>query len=335
MSERVTILGAGSWGTALALHCSRVGHQVHLWGRDRALVDAMARDRENAAYLAGIPLEDGVRPTASIETALADASLVIAAVPSHGMRHVIQRAAPLLRPGAVLVSATKGLEADSLARMSVVMADETGGRHPIAVLSGPSFALEVARGLPTAVVVASAHAEATTRVQDALKGPALRLYGSDDVTGVEFGGALKNVIAIAAGVVEGLGIGHNAMAALITRGLVEMSRLACAEGSRRETLAGLSGLGDLVLTCTGDLSRNRQVGIELGRGRALPDILSHMKMVAEGVRTTGVALALGVRHGVELPLAARMAAVLDGRTTAREAVEVLMLRPQRSETDHA
>lgn len=335
MSERVTILGAGSWGTALALHCSRVGHQVHLWGRDRALVDAMARDRENAAYLAGIPLEDGVRPTASIETALADASLVIAAVPSHGMRHVIRRAAPLLRPGAVLVSATKGLEAESLARMSVVMADETGGRHPIAVLSGPSFALEVARGLPTAVVVASAHAEATTRVQDALKGPALRLYGSDDVTGVEFGGALKNVIAIAAGVVEGLGIGHNAMAALITRGLVEMSRLACAEGSRRETLAGLSGLGDLVLTCTGDLSRNRQVGIELGRGRALPDILSHMKMVAEGVRTTGVALALGVRHGVELPLAARMAAVLDGRTTAREAVEVLMLRPQRSETDHA
>lgn len=335
MSERVTILGAGSWGTALALHCSRVGHEVHLWGRDRALMDALARDRENAAYLEGIRLEHGVRPTASIETALAAASLVIAAVPSHGMRHVIQRAAPLLRPGAVLVSATKGLEADSLARMSVVMADETGGRHPIAVLSGPSFALEVARGLPTAVVVASANPEATTRVQDALKGPALRLYGSDDVTGVEFGGALKNVIAIAAGVVEGLGIGHNATAALITRGLVEMSRLACAEGSRRETLAGLSGLGDLVLTCTGDLSRNRQVGIELGRGRALPDILSHMKMVAEGVRTTGVALALGVRHGVELPLAARMAAVLDGRTTAREAVEVLMLRPQRSETDRA
>ena len=238
-------------------------------------------------------------------------------------------------PGATLVSATKGLESDSLDRMSQIMAEETGAGHPIAVLSGPSFALEVARGLPTAVVVASADPAATIRVQDCLKGPALRLYASDDVTGVEFGGALKNVIAIAAGVVEGLGIGNNAMAALITRGLVEMSRLACAEGSRRDTLAGLSGLGDLVLTCTGDLSRNRRVGIELGRGRALHDILSQMKMVAEGVRTTGAALALGARHGVELPLAAQMSAVLEGRTTAREAVESLMLRPQRSETDRA
>jgi glycerol-3-phosphate dehydrogenase (NAD(P)+) len=182
-------------------------------------------------------------------------------------------------------------------------------------------------------VVASSSAEATRRVQETLKGPALRLYDSDDVTGVEFGGALKNVIAIAAGVVEGLGIGHNAMAALITRGLVEMSRLACAEGSRRETLAGLSGLGDLVLTCTGDLSRNRRVGIELGRGRSLDEILSETRMVAEGVRTTQAALALGAQHGVELPLAAQMAAVLEGRTTALSAVEALMLRPQRSETD--
>jgi len=215
------------------------------------------------------------------------------------------------------------------------MAEETGADRPIAVLSGPSFALEVARGLPTAVVVASMRSDAARRVQDTLKGPALRLYGSDDVTGVEFGGALKNVIAIAAGVVEGLGIGHNAMAALITRGLVEMSRLASAEGSRRETLAGLSGLGDLVLTCTGDLSRNRGVGIELGRGRALSDILSETRMVAEGVRTTVAALALGARHGVELPLAAQMSAVLEGRTSARNAVEMLMLRPQRSEADHS
>jgi glycerol-3-phosphate dehydrogenase (NAD(P)+) len=202
------------------------------------------------------------------------------------------------------------------------------------VLSGPSFALEVARGLPTAVVVASTTADAAAAVQHALKGATLRLYASDDVTGVEFGGALKNVIAIAAGVVEGLGIGHNAMAALITRGLVEMSRLACAEGSRRETLAGLSGLGDLVLTCTGDLSRNRRVGIELGRGRSLSDILAETRMVAEGVRTTGAALALGARHGVELPLAAQMAAVLEGETSARAAVETLMLRPPRAENDH-
>jgi glycerol-3-phosphate dehydrogenase (NAD(P)+) len=188
--------------------------------------------------------------------------------------------------------------------------------------------------MPTAVVVASTKADAAAAVQHALKGTTLRLYASDDVTGVEFGGALKNVIAIAAGVVEGLGIGHNAMAALITRGLVEMSRLACAEGSRRETLAGLSGLGDLVLTCTGDLSRNRRVGIELGRGRPLRDILAETRMVAEGVRTTGAALALGARHGVELPLAAQMAAVLEGEASARAAVETLMLRPQRAENDH-
>jgi glycerol-3-phosphate dehydrogenase (NAD(P)+) len=335
MSERIAILGAGSWGTALAVHCARIGHDVRLWGRDAALMDEIACARENAAYLPKIRVADGVMPTASLEAALADAPIVIAAVPSHGMRHVLQRAAPVLRKGAILVSATKGLETDSLDRMSQLMAEEIGAGHPIAVLSGPSFALEVARGMPTAVVVASADPKATTRVQDSLKGPALRLYASDDVTGVEFGGALKNVIAIAAGVVEGLGIGHNAMAALITRGLVEMSRLACAEGSRRETLAGLSGLGDLVLTCTGDLSRNRHVGIELGRGRTLQEILSQTKMVAEGVRTTGAALALGARRGVELPLAAQMSAVLEGRTTAREAVEVLMLRPQRSETDHS
>jgi glycerol-3-phosphate dehydrogenase (NAD(P)+) len=334
-SERITVLGAGSWGTALAVHCARIGHEVHLWGRDAALMADIARTRANAAYLPGITLDPLVVPTPSLETALADASIVIAAVPSHGMRLVLRAAAPRLREGAVLVSATKGLETDSLARMSQVAQQETGPDRLVAVLSGPSFALEVARGLPTAVVVASTQQEAATRVQDTLKGPALRLYGSDDVTGVEFGGALKNVIAIAAGVVEGLGIGHNAMAALITRGLVEMSRLASAEGSRRETLAGLSGLGDLVLTCTGDLSRNRHVGIELGRGRALPEILAGTRMVAEGVRTTVAALALGARHGVELPLAAQMSAVLEGRASARSAVEALMLRPQRSEADHA
>jgi len=333
VSERIAVLGAGSWGTALAVHCARIGHAVDLWGRDASLMRDIVQTHANTAYLPGVTLAPSIAPTASLETALADATLVIAAVPSHGMRNVLRAAAPFLGRGAVLVSATKGLETDSLARMSQVAADETGPDRPIAVLSGPSFALEVARGMPTAVVVASADADTAARVQHTLKGPALRLYGSDDVTGVEFGGALKNVIAIAAGVVEGLGIGHNAMAALITRGLVEMSRLASAEGSRRETLAGLSGLGDLVLTCTGDLSRNRHVGIELGRGRPLGDILSETRMVAEGVRTTAAALALGQRHGVELPLAAQMAAVLDGRTPARQAVEALMLRPQRSELD--
>ena len=334
MSERIVVLGAGSWGTALAIHCARVGHDVRLWGRDPALIDQIVATRRNPRYLADAPIGSAVQATSSLAVALEGEPIVIATVPSHGMRNVLREARPFLAPGAVLVSATKGLETTSLARMSAVIAEEAPG-HPVAVLSGPSFAAEVARGLPTAVVVASTDPSATARVQERLKGPTFRLYGSDDVAGVEFGGALKNVIAIAAGVVEGLGIGHNAMAALITRGLVEMSRLACAEGSRRETLAGLSGLGDLVLTCTGNQSRNRHVGIELGRGRALPDILAETRMVAEGVRTTGAALALGARHGVELPLAAQMAAVLEGRTDARSAVETLMLRPQRSESDQA
>jgi glycerol-3-phosphate dehydrogenase (NAD(P)+) len=334
MSERIAILGAGSWGTALAVHCARVGHDVRLWGRDPSLMRDVAETRRNSRYLPDVAFPASILATGSLEEALDAEPMVIAAVPSHGMRQVLKDASRSLARGAVVVSATKGLEAASLARMSRVIAEELPA-HPIAVLSGPSFAAEVARGLPTAVVVASADPSAMVLVQERLKGPTFRLYGSDDVIGVEFGGALKNVIAIAAGVVEGLGIGHNAMAALITRGLVEMSRLACAEGSRRETLAGLSGLGDLVLTCTGDLSRNRHVGIELGRGRGLADILGETRMVAEGVRTTGAALALGARHGVELPLAAQMAAVLDGRTTARSAVEALMLRPQRSESDQA
>jgi glycerol-3-phosphate dehydrogenase (NAD(P)+) len=332
--ERLAILGAGSWGTALAIHNHRVGHRVRLWGRDPQLVDQMTASRENPRYMPGHVLDSSIHVTASLGDALADADLVIAAVPSHGTREVIRVARPHIRGGAILISATKGLEADSLQRMSEVIAEETGRVQPVVVLSGPSFALEVARGLPTAVVAASKDRDAVARVQDALRGPTFRLYASDDVAGVEFGGSLKNVIAIAAGVVEGLRIGHNAMAALITRGLAEMARLACKEGSRRETLAGLSGLGDLVLTCTGDLSRNRRVGIELGRGRSLDDILSHMRMVAEGVRTTGAALALGARHGVELPLAAQMAAVLDGRATPREAVEALMMRRQRAEHDH-
>jgi glycerol-3-phosphate dehydrogenase (NAD(P)+) len=332
VSERIAVLGAGSWGTALAIHCARAGHDVRLWGRDASLMRAIAETRRNARYLPDAALDRAVLATASLKDALEGAPIAIAAVPSHGMRLVVGEASPFLARGAVLVSATKGLETGSLDRMSRVMAEAAPG-HPIAVLSGPSFAAEVARGLPTAVVVASTDPSATGRVQEGLKGPTFRLYASDDVAGVEFGGALKNVIAIAAGVVEGLGIGHNAMAALITRGLVEMSRLACAEGSRRETLAGLSGLGDLVLTCTGDLSRNRHVGIELGRGRRLADILAETRMVAEGVRTTGAALELGARHGVELPLAAQMAAVLDGRTSARSAVEALMLRPQRQEND--
>jgi glycerol-3-phosphate dehydrogenase (NAD(P)+) len=328
---RFAVLGAGSWGTALALHLARAGHQVALWARDDDLVSQMARSRLNGRYLPDCPLPDGVHPTADMAGALAHARFVIFAVPSHGFRAVLRRASSLVAGDAVLVSTAKGLETGSLARMSEVLGQETSHALPIVVLSGPTFAVEVARGLPTAILAASNDPAAAAAVQEQFRGPAFRLYASDDVVGVEIGGALKNVIAIAAGVVEGTGLGHNAMAALITRGLAEISRLACAEGGRRDTLAGLSGLGDLVLTCTGDLSRNRHVGIELGRGRRLDEILGEMRMVAEGVRTTRAALALGARHGLELPIAAQMAAVLDGCRTPREAVEALMLRPQKSE----
>jgi glycerol-3-phosphate dehydrogenase (NAD(P)+) len=238
---------------------------------------------------------------------------------------------PFLTDRAVLVSAAKGLEESSLARMSEAIIEETGGAHPVVVLSGPSFAEEVARGLPTAVLAASSDARAVSGVQEHFRGSSFRIYASDDVTGVEIGGALKNVIAIAAGVVQGIGLGQNSMAALITRGLAEISRLATAEGGRRETLAGLAGLGDLVLTCTGELSRNRRVGIELGRGQSLDDILSGLHMVAEGVRTTGAALALAARHGIELPIACQMKRVLDGETSPRAAVEALMVRKQKAE----
>jgi glycerol-3-phosphate dehydrogenase (NAD(P)+) len=327
------VLGAGSWGTALATHLGSTGHQVSLWARDGALVAEMRERRANPTYLPDITFPDQLRPVASLDEALAGARFVIFAIPSHGLRGVLRQAAGLLAPGAVLVSASKGIEEGTLRRMSEVVREETGGRHPVVVLSGPSFASEVARGLPTALVAASADFDAVRAVQDEFRGPSFRLYGADDVTGVEVGAALKNIIAIAAGVVESLHLGHNATAALLTRGLAEISRLAVAMGGRDETLAGLGGLGDLVLTCTGRLSRNRHVGVELGHGRPLDAILAGMRMVAEGVRTTTAALALGEQYQVELPIAAQMAEVLAGRCTPSEAVGCLMLRPQRGEFD--
>jgi glycerol-3-phosphate dehydrogenase (NAD(P)+) len=329
----VTVLGAGSWGTALAVHLGTIGHDVRLWARDRALVDDMTNRRANAVYLPDITLPASVTVMHTLADALRDSELVVSAIPSHGCRAMIRSAAPVLAPGAVIVSATKGLEVDTLLRMSEVIAQETGGAHPVVVLSGPSFALEVAQQLPTAILVASSDPAAMELVQTEFRGPYFRLYRTDDVVGVEIGGALKNIIAIAAGVVEGLGLGHNAIAALITRGLAELTRIACAVGGRRETLAGLSGLGDLVLTCTGTLSRNRHVGIELAHGRQLADILAGMKMVAEGVRTTGAALALGSRYGIELPIAAQMGEVLEGRADVRTAIDTLMLRRQRAEAE--
>jgi glycerol-3-phosphate dehydrogenase (NAD(P)+) len=329
--RNVAVLGAGSWGTALAVHLGRLGHRVQLWARDPGLADEIGTRRANAVYLPDISLPAQVSVTAALAAALDGADLVVSAIPSHGCRAVIRAAAPHLPAGAGVISATKGLEADSFLRMSEVIREELGENHPVVVLSGPSFAIEVAQEKPTVVVAASADEAATQAVQAEFRGAYFRLYGSSDVVGVEIGGALKNVIAIAAGVVEGLGLGHNALAALVTRGLAEIARLTCAAGGQRETTAGLSGLGDLVLTCTGTLSRNRHVGMELARGRPLADVLAGMKMVAEGVKTTRAALALGERYGVELPIATQMAAVLDGRTDVRSALDALMLRRQRPE----
>jgi glycerol-3-phosphate dehydrogenase (NAD(P)+) len=333
MPSEVAILGAGSWGTALAVHLARVGHAVRIWSVEAPIIEEMRDRRANAVYLPDIALPDAVVPTTVMAEALEDVDIVVAVVPSHAMRSVARAARPLLAPAAILVSAAKGLELDTLDRMSQILVQESGGGHPVVVMSGPSFAVEVARELPTALSVASDDLAAAERVQAEFRGRSLRLYATSDVVGVEIGGALKNVIAIAAGVGEGLGLGHNARAALITRGLVEISRLAVAAGGQRETLAGLTGLGDLVLTCTGPYSRNRHVGIELAHGRRLPEVLAGMKMVAEGVKTTEAALALGARYGVELPITEQMAEVLAERETPRAALEHLMLRPQRSEPE--
>jgi len=315
------------------MHLARAGHTTRLWARDPALVADMQARRANAVYLPDVPFPPGLETTASVADAVAGADLVVCTVPSHGVRAVMTEAAPALERGAILVSATKGLELDTFLRMSELLDEVLRRAHPIAVVSGPSFAAELARQLPTAVCVASVDPAVAERVQAGFRSPSLRLYASEDVVGVEIGGATKNVIAIAAGVVEGLGLGQNALAALMTRGLAEMSRLATALGARRETLAGLAGLGDLVLTCTGALSRNRHVGIELARGRPLQEIVGSMKMVAEGVKTTHAALALGSRHGVELPITTQMHEVLEGRKDAKTAVVDLMLRPQRAESE--
>jgi glycerol-3-phosphate dehydrogenase (NAD(P)+) len=291
----------------------------------------MRARRANAIYLADVSFPKALHVTDDLEEALNGAEIVVSAVPTHGTRAILKRAAPHIQAGATVVSAAKGLEQGTLFRVSEIVAQELGGSARVAVMSGPSFAAEVARELPTALSVASTQPDVVQHVQNEFRSPYLRLYGTDDVVGVEIGGAIKNVIAIAAGVVEGLGLGNNARAGLITRGLAEISRLACAAGARRETLAGLAGLGDLVLTCTGTLSRNRHVGIELAHGRALHDVLAGMKMVAEGVRTTEAALALAARVGVELPITAQVEELLAGRKDAQAALEDLMLRPQRAE----
>lgn len=331
MTRRIGVLGSGSWGTALAVHLAGTGHDVRLWARDAALAAQMASTRQNSVYLPGITLPGSLLPTHDMAAALEEAQFIVVAAPSHGVRDVARFANAHLPRACSIVSATKGLEEGTLLRMSQVLRQELTSAGEIVVISGPSFASELAHKLPTAIVAAGESSAIVEAVMAHFRSPALRLYGSSDVIGVELGGSLKNIIAIAAGVVEGLGMGHNALAALMTRGLAELSRLAVAVGAQRDTLAGLAGLGDLVLTCTGDLSRNRRVGLALAKGESLQHILASTKMVAEGVRTTEAALALSAKYGIELPIAREMSDVLAGRTDPQTAIRNLMGRKQKLE----
>ena len=324
------MLGGGSWGTALAAHLARSGHGVRLWLREAALARAINERRENAAYLPGVALPAGVEATTDLAAATGGAEAVFVVIPSEFCRSIYRQLRGVAPPGAVLVSATKGIETGTLSRMTEVAATEAPG-HPLAVVSGPSFALEVAQGQPTTVVVAASDLAVAEAVQRALSSRTFRAYSSDDVVGVEVAGALKNVIAIAAGIIDGLGYGHNTVAALITRGLAEMTRLAVALGGHADTLSGLAGLGDLVLTCTGALSRYRRVGQALGTGRTLAEATAGTNMVAEGVRTTLAACALADRTGIEMPIARQMDAVMYHGKSPRDAVEELMLRSLKRE----
>ncbi|HEY1994890.1 MAG TPA: NAD(P)H-dependent glycerol-3-phosphate dehydrogenase [Edaphobacter sp.] len=329
--SRIAILGAGAWGTALALSLARRGgHDLCLWSHSAALAEQLADAGENLHYLPGFTLPADIQITADLPRAIFEADILLCVTPSQHLRGIIAEIAPLLTRNQIILSASKGIEETTFLRMSQVVA--AVANNPFAVLSGPSFAQEVAAGMPTAVVVASNHQPIAQTIQRDFTSPALRVYTNDDVPGVELGGALKNVIALAAGVAHGLNLGYNSSAALITRGIAEMTRLAIACGGRRQTLAGLSGVGDLILTCTGSLSRNRSVGIELGRGRQLPDIIAGLNgKVAEGVRSTAAALGLAARYAVEMPIAEQMDAILHHNKSPKEAIRELMSRPGRDE----
>jgi glycerol-3-phosphate dehydrogenase (NAD(P)+) len=326
--SRIAVVGSGSWGTALALSLARRGdHSIALWSHSAAV----------GTYLPGFPIPPQVDQVTDLGVAVVGADIVISAVPSQYVRAIYHAMASFLGPGQIIVSATKGIEDQSFLRMTQVIEQVLAERNlngslPCGALSGPSFAQEVASGAPTAITIALGDSRLAGRLQEELSAPGLRLYTNDDVIGVELGGALKNVIAIAAGIAAGLGLGHNSAAAIITRGIAEITRLAVACGGRRETLAGLSGLGDLVLTCTGPLSRNRSVGVELGRGHKLPAILAQLQgKVAEGVRTTSAALGLAAAHDVEMPITEQMAAILEHGKSPQDAIRELMARPGRDE----
>lgn len=336
--SRIAIIGGGAWGTGLAVVLGRKGtHEIRLWAHEPDVCESIARRRMNERFLPGFLLPDSIAATSDLGTALDAAEIVVSVMPSQHCRAIFERMAPALahRPETIFVSCTKGLEDGTLLRMTEVVADVLRKNRVtprIGALSGPSFAVEVARGDPTAVTIASTDSELARTVQAVFNDSRFRVYTNDDVIGVELGGALKNIIAIAAGVCAGLGLGHNSVAALITRGLAEIARLTVACGGRLDTMAGLAGLGDLVLTCTGDLSRNRSVGVELGKGHKLPDIIAGMHgAVAEGVFTTKAAVGLARSKGIEMPITEQIYSILEDGKSPPQAIEDLMTRAAKQE----
>jgi glycerol-3-phosphate dehydrogenase (NAD(P)+) len=333
--SNIAIIGAGAWGTGIAIVLGRRGtHQIRLWAHEAEVCESVSTRQINEKFLPGHRIPDGVTVSNDLALVLDRAKIVVSVMPSQHCRALFEKMRPLLPADALIVSATKGLEEGSLLRMTEVIAQVLASTHSqhIGALSGPSFAVEAARGDPTAVAIASLDSELASTVQSEFSDSSFRVYTNADVIGVELGGALKNVIAIAAGICDGLGIGHNSVAALITRGLAEMTRLAVACGGRAETMSGLAGLGDLVLTCTGGLSRNRSVGVELGRGKKLPEIIAAMHgMVAEGIFTTTAAVGLARAHEVEMPITDQMNAILHDAKSPREAIRELMTRSGKSE----
>jgi glycerol-3-phosphate dehydrogenase (NAD(P)+) len=329
----IALIGAGSWGSSLAVILGKNGHQIRLWTFEPDLAIEINQTHRNSLYLPEAFFPPTVRASNSLRECLVDAEIVVTVIPAQHCRSVFKGMIPFLKPGMILISATKGLELATHRRISEILDQELPPslNSKIAVISGPSFSKEVVRGDPTAIVVASRDAEAAAMVQKILSGPTLRLYTNSDVIGVELGGAVKNVIAISAGICHGLGFGNNTIAALITRGLAEMTRLAVACGGKRETLAGLAGMGDLVLTCTGALSRNRSVGVQIGQGKKLSEIMGGMRMVAEGVMTTHATLELAGKYSLEMPITEQMDLVINQNKDPREATRDLMERRLREE----
>jgi len=330
--KRLAVIGGGAWGTALAIVLAPRFERVQLWVYETDVAQRMQSERQNHTYLPDFQIPENVLVTSDLGTALDSAGVVLSVMPSHHVRRVYAQMLPFLKESMTFVSATKGIEVGTILRMSEIISS-TPTQFPlqVAALSGPTFAKEVARGEPTALVVASPDDDRNRRIQTMFSGPTFRLYTSSDTIGVEIGGSIKNVIAIGSGVIHGVGLGHNVTAALITRGLAEMTRLAVAMGGRAQTLAGLAGLGDLVLTCTGELSRNRMVGIELARGRKLDEIVGSMRMVAEGIKTTDAAVELARRFGVEMPITEQMYQMLYHGVSPRDAIQRLMVRSLKEE----